>query len=113
LRDASLLFVTLVLVYTAHPFATTFWLLWCLSRTLAAIGLRTFIQEWKRIISLGLLFVPIFLYHSRATARTALAPSSQGFLSQPPFIAFNDWYHGRFQGLLDGAFLNADDATRS
>lgn len=113
LRDAALLFVTLLMVYTAHPFATTFWLLWCFSHTFAAIGMRTFVQEWKRIVSLGLLFAPVFLYHSWATARTALAPSSQTFLSQPPFISINDWYQGRFRGLLNGLFFKADDAANS
>ena len=77
LINAFLLFCSLLLVYAAHPFAPTFWLLWCFSRTIAAIGARSFLLEWKRLILLGVIFAPIFLYHFLATKGTALAPSSQ------------------------------------
>jgi hypothetical protein len=113
LIDASWLFLTLLMVYAAHPFAPTFWLLWCFSRTLAAIAMRTVFLEWKKLISLGVLFLPIFLYHFLATAGTSLAPSSHSIVSQSPFVSMNDWYQYRFLGLLDGAFLKADDAADS
>ena len=71
---ASLLLCSLLLVYSAHPFAPTFWLLWCFSRSIAAIGARSFVLEWKRLILLGVIFAPILLYHFWATKGTALAP---------------------------------------
>ena len=56
LVDAFLLFFALLMVYAAHPFAVTFWLLWCFSRALAAIAMGTFLLEWKRLILLGVIF---------------------------------------------------------
>lgn len=113
LIDASLLFFTLLLVYTAHPFAPTFWLLWCFSRTVAGIATRTFVLEWKKLICLGLIFLPIFLYHFLATAGTELAPASSSFLSQPAILSINAWYQGRFRGLFNGAFFQADNISDS
>lgn len=113
LVDASLLFVSLLLVYTAHPFGPTFWLVWCFSRSLAALAARSFVLEWKRLILLGIIFSPIFLYHFLATTGTSLAPSSQALFSQSPFLSMNDWYHFRLRGLLDGVFLGADNASVS
>jgi hypothetical protein len=111
--DASLLFLTLLLVYTAHPFATTFWLMWSFARFIAAVMTRSVFLEWKRLIFLGLIFFPIFLYHFLATRGTQLAPSNTSFLSQSPFVSLNDWYHFRVRGLFDGVFLQADDASNS
>ncbi len=111
LIDASLLFLNLLMVYAAHPFAPAFWLLWCFSRALAGIATGTFVLEWKKLTSLGLIFLPIFLYHFLATRSTVLAPSSQSLLSQPAIISINDWYQHRFRGLLDGSLLKADDAA--
>ena len=34
-------------------------------------------------------------------------------LDSTPLISVNDWYLGRFRGLLDGVFLQADDAADS
>jgi DNA-binding beta-propeller fold protein YncE len=113
LIDASLLFFTLLMVYAAHPFAAAFWLLWCLSRALAGIATQTFFLEWKKLISLGLIFLPIFLYHFLATRATALAPSSHSLLSQPAIVSISDWYQNRIRGLFDGALLKADDAADS
>jgi hypothetical protein len=113
LIDASLLFFPLLLAYAAHPFAPTFWLLWCFSRALAAIALGSILLEWKRIILLGVVFLPIFLYHFLATAGTQLAPSSHSLLSQPAIVSMSDWYRYRFRGILDGAYLQADDAADS
>lgn len=111
LIDASLLFLNLVLVYTAHPFAPTFWLLWCFSRALAGFATQTFFLEWKRLICLGLIFLPIPLYHFLATRGTVLAPSNLSLLSQPAIVSINDWYQYRYRGLLDGVYLKADDAA--
>lgn len=113
LIDASLLFVSLLLVYMAHPFGPTFWLLWCFSRALAAIASRTMALEWKKSILLGIIVAPIFLYHFFATTGTSLAPSSHSLLGQSPFLSMSDWYHFRLRGLLDGVFLGADNAANS
>lgn len=113
LIDASLLFLTLVLVYTAHPFAPTFWLMWCVCRAVAGFATRTFALEWKKLICLGLLFLPIFLYHFLATAGTDLAPASRSFLHQPAILSISGWYQARFQGLFNGAFFQADNISDS
>ena len=113
LTDALWLFLTLLMVYTAHPFAPTFWVGWCFSRTLVAMATRTSFREWSRIVVLPVLCSPIFIYHFLATRATTLAPSSRSLLTQPPLISVNDWYLGRFRVLLDGVFLNADDAADS
>ena len=113
LADASFLFVTLVLVYAGHPFAPAFWVLWCFSRALAGVATQTFFLEWKRLFCLGLIFLPILLYHFRATKATAMAPSSASLMTQPAIVPINDWYRHRFRGLLDGVYLQADDAADS
>jgi hypothetical protein len=113
LADASWLFVTLLLTYTAHPFAPTFWVLWCFSRALAGIVTRSVFREWKRLISLGFIFLPIFLYHFLATRGTQLAPSGKSFVGRSPFVSVNEWYQFRVRPLFDGVFLNADDAADS
>jgi hypothetical protein len=113
LIDASLLFLTLGLVYTAHPFAPTFWLMWCVCRAVASFATGTFVLEWKKLIGLGLLFLPIFLYHFLATAGTDLAPASRSFLHQPPILSINAWYQARFRGLFNGAFFQADNISDS
>lgn len=113
LIDASLLFLTLVLVYTAHPFAPTFWLMWCVCRAVAGFATRTFVLEWKKLICLGLIFSPLFLYHSLATAGTDLAPTSSSFLHQPAILSINGWYKTRFRGLFNGAFFQADNISDS
>jgi len=111
--DASWFFLALLMVYIAHPFALTFWLLWCLGRALAAVAMRSFLLEWKRLILLGVLFSPIFLYHYWATAGTPLAPSGHPLMSQSPFVSINDWRQYRLPALLNGFFFQADDAANS
>lgn len=113
LLDELWLFLTLLMVYTAHPFAPTFWVGWCFSRTLAAMATGTWLREWKRIAVLPVLCLPIFFYHFLATRATSLAPSTVSLLTQPPLISVSDWYLGRFRVLLDGVFLQADDAADS
>ncbi len=113
LADGFLLFLTLLLVYISHPFAPAFWLLWCFSRTLAGFVTQTIFLEWKRLFGLGLLFLPICLYHLRATKATPMAPSSQTLLTQPAIIPINEWYYHRFLALLDGLYLQADDVADS
>lgn len=112
-RDAFFLFCSLVLVYAGHPFAPAFWVLWCFSRTLAGFATQTFFLEWKRLICLGLMFLPIVLYHILATRATAMAPSSMSLLTQPAIVSINDWFQYRYRGLLDGLYLQADDAADS
>lgn len=113
LIHASLLSLNLLMVYAAHPFALAFWLMWYFSRALAGLGTQTFFLEWKKLIFLGLTFLPVFLYHFLATRATGLAPSSHSILSQPAIVSINDWYENRFRPLLDGALLKADDAADS
>jgi hypothetical protein len=112
-NDALWLFVNLLLVYAAHPFAMAFWLMWYVSRALAAIATRTALLEWKRLISLVLVFAPIFLYHFLATQNTSLAPSSRPLLTQPAIVSLSDWYQNRLRPLFDGTLLRADDAADS
>jgi len=112
-RDALVLSCSLVLVYAGHPFAPAFWVLWCCSRTLAGFTTQTFFLEWKRLICLGLMFLPIALYHFLATRATAMAPSSMSLLTQPAIVSINDWHQYRYRGLLDGVYLQADDAADS
>jgi concanavalin A-like lectin/glucanase superfamily protein len=108
LIDASFLFLSLLMVYVAHPFAVAaFWVLWCCSRALAAIATGTVFRELKRLICLGVLFLPIVLYHFWATRGTALEASNHYALG-PPFISTHDWYQFRLLPLLDGTFLQAD-----
>lgn len=111
LLDAFLLLLDLFLVYMAHPFGTAFWVMWCVSRTLASIATQTFFQEWKRIILLPVVFLPVVLYHFLMTRGTALAPSSQSLFTQPAIVSINDWCQNRFRPFLDGTLLKADDAT--
>jgi DNA-binding beta-propeller fold protein YncE len=111
--DAALVFIFLALVYAAHPFALSFWFLWCVSRSLAAIVMRSFFREWKKLILLGVLFLPIVLYHVAATKGNELAPSTQSFRSQSPFVSPREWYQIRLQGLLHGAYLKADETADS
>jgi hypothetical protein len=113
LLDALFLFFTLLLVYTSHPFAPAFWLMWCFSRALAGFATQTFFREWKRLLCLGLIFAPVLLYHFRATRATTLAPSSGSLLNQSAIVSINDWYQHRFRAILDGVYLQADDAADS
>jgi NO-binding membrane sensor protein with MHYT domain len=111
--DGFWLFVTLLLVYTAHPFALAFWVMWCFSRGLAGIATQTVSFEWRKLISPGLVFLPIVLYHFLATRNTSLAPSSKSLLTQPPVVSLGDWYQNRIRPFFDGALLKPDDAADS
>ena len=113
LLDASFLFFALLLVYASHPFAPAFWFLWCFSRALAGFATQTFFREWKRLLCLGLIFAPLLVYHYLATRATTLAPSSISLLNQPPVVSIGVWYQNRFRALLDGVYLQADDAADS
>lgn len=111
--DAFWLFVSLVMVYAAHPFALAFWVMWGLSRGLAGAATQTISVEWKRLISLPFIFAPIVLYHVLATRNTSLAPSSHSVLTQPPVPPLNDWYQNRIRPFFDGTLLKPDDAADS
>ena len=113
LVDAGFLFVALLLVYTSHPFAPAFWLLWCFSRTLAGFATQTVFLEWKRLFCLGLIFLPICLYHLSRDESHGHGSFEPTLLSQPPIVSINDWYRLRYRGLLDGVYLQADDAADS
>ena len=113
LIDASFLFLNLLIVYAAHPFAVAaFWVLWCFSRALAAIATGTSFLELKKLIFLGVLFLPILLYHFWATRGTALEIQNHYALGSP-LLSTHDWYQYRVRPLLDGEFLQADDAANS
>jgi hypothetical protein len=111
--DAFWIFLTLLLAYAAHPFAMAFWVMWCSSRGFAGIVTRTISLEWKRLISLALVFAPICFYHLLATRKTSLAPSSQSLWSHSPVVSVEDWYQNRIRPLFDGALLKPDNATDS
>jgi hypothetical protein len=110
-RDAALLFLNLVLLYTAHPFGPIFWILWLGSRALAAFATGTIFAEWKRLLLLLAVVVPIFVYHFPATRNTALAPSNQSLLAQSPVLPVREWYENRVTNVISGAWLKADDAA--
>ena len=110
-RDAALLFLNLVLVYTAHPFGPIFWILWVGSRMLAAFSTGTVLSEWKRLLLLLLIVVPIFLYHFPATRQTSLAPSNRSLLTQSPVLSIGEWYENRVTNVINGTWLKADDAA--
>lgn len=111
--DAFWIFLNLLLVYAAHPFAVAFWLMWCFSRGLAGIVTHTVSSEWRRLISLPFVFAPLFFYHFLATRNTSLAPSSQSLLTQSPVVSLNDWYQNRVRPFFDGGLLKPDDAADS
>jgi hypothetical protein len=113
LTDAVWVFVSVLLVYAAHPFALAFWVMWCFSRGLAGFATQTISVEWRRLISLPLIFAPIVLYHVLATRNTALSPSSHSVLTQPAIVSVNDWYQNRFRPFFDGALFKPDDAADS
>ena len=114
--DAGLLFLALATVYMAHPFAPTFWLLWCLCRSVASIATLHFGREWRKIGLLPPIFLPIFIYHSiylflwAGNTRTSL---SRSLFTQSPFVSLSDWYRDRFCQLLNGTHLKVDDASDS
>lgn len=110
--DAVLLFLCLFLVYAAHPFVLTFWLMWCFSRALVSVVMRSVFLEWKRIIFLGVIFSPIFLYHFLATKIYEFAPANvKSVSSQYPFVSTGYWYQERFLALFDGTYLKADETS--
>ena len=111
--DGFWIFLNLLLVYAAHPFALAFWVMWCFSRGLAAIVTQSVSFEWKRLVALPFIFAPIVLYHILATRNTSLAPSSQSLFTQSPVVSLGDWYQNRIRPLFDGALLKPDDAADS
>ena len=113
LIHAAMVMLVLGMVYAAHPFALVFWLLWCFSRALAAIAMRSIPLEWKRLVLLGFLFLPIVLYHVSATRGSELAPSSEALRGQSPFVSVKDWYQIRVLGLVNGGYLKADETADS
>ena len=109
--DAVLVFIPLFLVYVAHPFAPTFWLIWCFSRAVATLFTRSFHSEWKRLFLLGAIFAPIFVYHFWATSGTDLAPGGSSWLYNAPFVTTTEWFQNRLWSLWSGELLKADDAA--
>jgi hypothetical protein len=111
--DAFWIFLSLLFVYAAHPFGLAFWLMWCVSRGLAGLLIKAVSFEWKKLIALGLVLGPIVLYHSLATRKTSLAPSSHSLLTQSPVVSVGDWYQNRIRPLFAGDLLKPDDAADS
>lgn len=103
--------VTLFLAYTAHPFAPAFWLAWCFGRTIASIVTGSFREEYKRLLLLGISFLPIIIYHALATIGTEMSTSAFSFRGESPFVTFDFWVDKRFNALFDGILLKADDAA--
>ena len=111
--DAVVLFLALALVYFSHPFALVFWGLWYFSRWLAAIAMRSVSVECKKLLLVGGLFLPIFLYHFLAPTMLQLAPSNQSVERQSPFVSPSDWYKERLGAILDGSLIKADETSDS
>ena len=111
--DAFWLFFSLLLVYAAHPFGVAFWLLWCASRGVAGVASEPGPLKWKKLLSLGLVFLPILLYHFLATRNTSLSPSSHSLLTKPAILSVTEWYENRFRYFFDGGLLKPDDAADS
>lgn len=103
-------FVFLALTYCAHPFAPAFWLMWALSRAISSILIRSFRSEWKRILALGAIFLPIATYHVLATAGSEMSLVDRSLFSRSPFLSLPDWT-ARLSGLLTGSWLKTDDAS--
>jgi hypothetical protein len=112
--DAGLLFLALVTIYMAHPFAPTFWVLWCLCRSLASIATLHLSGEWRRIALLPAIFLPIALYQFSyfPISRSATQAFPGQSLLKPPFLSRYEWYH-RIHNLFSGYYLKADYTSDS
>lgn len=109
--EAFFLALLLFLVYTAHPFALVFWFLWCLSRSIVSIPMWTIRREWLRMILLGVIALPVFLYHYFSTAGSDLATSTQTLGSVSPFVTTEYWYKHRLLEFYKGDYLKADEVA--
>ena len=112
--DALLVFLLLGASYMAHPFAPTFWLVWCFCRSLVSLLTLHLKREWKRIIVLGLIFLPIFIY--QFIYQLIWSGGNWTLLSHQStslFISFHDWYFDRIDHLWTGYYLRVDDASHS
>jgi len=108
-RDAVLLFVAVAGVYIAHPFALTFWLLWCACRLGASITTLSIRAEWRRIGLLAAVFLPIFLYHFMYhVAWTANNSKAAPRRLVAPFMSLQDWCSDRVYRLVSGYYLQVD-----
>ena len=111
--NALLVFFSVFLAYAAHPFAPVFWLIWCLGRAIASVVTWSVVAEWKRILLLGVIYLPIPLYHFLATSGTVLAMKTDTLTSVSPFDTWAHWWQVRMGGMFDGTFLRADDLADS
>jgi sugar lactone lactonase YvrE len=112
--EGVLLSVVLMAIYSAHPFVLAFWVLWCFSRVIASIAIGSFLLDWKKLFLLGVIFLPVFLYHMVAAKGFELASSGgQSIWNNSPFVSFTDWYQIRFLGILNGDYLKADETADS
>lgn len=109
--EAVLLSVTLLVIYSAHPFVLAFWALWCFSRALTTVATMSVVSEWKKLFLVGITFLPVFLYHILAAKGFDLASGGQSIWTNSPFVSFNDWYQIRLLGMLTGDYLKADETA--
>lgn len=105
--------IAIFLIYTAHPFAVGFWLLWCFARALASLATWAITAEIKRLLALGLIFTPLLAYHLLATTGSELQMSGQSLTTESPFLSTSEWYQTRVVTLLGGKYLKADESGES
>lgn len=110
-QQALYVFIPLFLVYTAHPFAPAFWLMWCFCRFVASLCDGSILREWRRVPFLGLIFLPIASYHYLATSGTELAPSGGAIWQNSPIIPLSEWVSVRLPELVSGELLKADNTA--
>lgn len=109
--DAFWLFLALLLVYASHPFALTFWMIWVFGRCCAAVATRSVKSEWRNLLLLGVIVLPIFGYHFLAMSVFDLAQAGQSSAGRFPFVSPGDWYQNRLLGFFDGTYLKADETS--
>lgn len=111
-NDAGWLVLLLAMVYIAHPFAPTYWVLWMLGRSVGSLLTQAMTAEWKRIGITFALLLPIILYHCYWMPNTA-ADSPRFLLTQPPLLSLQEWYRDRLYRLFSGYYLKVDNASES
>lgn len=105
--NAALLFVGLSAIYMAHPFVEIFWGFWCVGRTISSLVNKTVWTEWKRLIVVAALFLPIFVYNSVMTKGTELALADRPLFEVMPVVTFAEW-QTRIGDLINGTMMQAD-----
>lgn len=101
--------LALAVSYGCHPFAMTFWLLWCGSRTIVSLSFLSIRKEWRRLVLLGVITLPVLIYHFLATGKTELGAGGPGV--QSPFVPVGYWFDKRLLDIVSGYYLQTDSAA--